>query len=92
MKNLGEILRQAREKAAMTQGDLAKELGYPSAQIVSNWERGKCSIPLKQAPLFCKLTGMNPDTMAKLLVAGVTEKVNKKLGLYKKSKQKNVDL
>jgi len=40
------MLKRKREKAKMSQWDLARKLGV-HAQFVSNWERNVCSVPLK---------------------------------------------
>lgn len=39
------FLRERRLAAGLSQGDVAKKLGYGSPQFVSNWERG-LSLPL----------------------------------------------
>ena len=38
-------LKKLREKAGLTQVQLAQGLGYTSAQFVSNWERGLALMP-----------------------------------------------
>lgn len=35
-----DLLRRSRRARGLSQTDLARELGLPSAQLVSNWERG----------------------------------------------------
>lgn len=47
-KKLSKLIRQKRKKKKMSQRDLALALGYPNAQIVSNIERGICSLPIKR--------------------------------------------
>lgn len=46
--NLNEFLIQARENKGMTQKHLAKKLGIVSPQLISNWERGLCTPPIKK--------------------------------------------
>ncbi|MAF91173.1 MAG: hypothetical protein CL674_14590 [Bdellovibrionaceae bacterium] len=41
-KNFGEYLRDMRKIAGITQMQIAKELGFTSAQFISNYERGLC--------------------------------------------------
>ena len=43
---LNIYLKKARQKSGLSQGDVAKELGYSSPQFISNWERGLSSPPL----------------------------------------------
>ena len=43
---LNVYLKKARQKSGLSQGDVAKELGYSSPQFISNWERGLSSPPL----------------------------------------------
>jgi len=57
METMGKVLKEWRTGAGLSQGELAEKLGYRSPQIVSNWERSRCGIPVKKAALFCKATG-----------------------------------
>lgn len=34
------LLKEGRKRAGLSQGVVARKLGYRSAQIISNWERG----------------------------------------------------
>ncbi len=43
---LGKFLQAARKKAGLSQGDVKNILGYQSPQIISDWERGICGVPL----------------------------------------------
>jgi transcriptional regulator with XRE-family HTH domain len=74
-KTMGEVLAEARIKAGLTQLDLGLKLGYSGSQIVSNWERNLCGIPVKKAAVFCKLTSMKPSEMEKLLVSAAATKL-----------------
>lgn len=42
---LGERIRFARERAGMTQAELARQIGLADAQSVSNYERGRSEVP-----------------------------------------------
>lgn len=44
---LGQTIREYRQKANMTQLELANKLGYESMQFVSLFERGKSKVPFK---------------------------------------------
>jgi len=41
------ILKEARQKKALTQTEIAKHLGYNTPQFVSNWERGLSAPPIE---------------------------------------------
>ena len=43
---LNIYLKRARIKAGLSQGEVAKKLGYTSPQFISNWERGLSSPPM----------------------------------------------
>lgn len=45
---LGPACKQYRQRAQLSQMDVAQSLGYGSAQIISNFERGLCSLPHKK--------------------------------------------
>lgn len=95
MKKHSEILKQAREKSGLSQSELAKKLGYTSAQFVSNWERGVCTIPPKKAALFCRFTGMNPGELKNILMSEASKKVDRLFSLNYKTttkKQKETSL
>lgn len=83
-KAMGAKLKEIRLKADMSQGELAKKLGYGSAQFVSNWERGVCSVPPPKILAFCKATDMKTSEMRNLLVAEATRKIELILKINKK--------
>lgn len=43
----GEFLKSKRERAGLSQGEVAKSLKYRSPQFISNWERGVAKPPIK---------------------------------------------
>lgn len=74
-RKTGRLLKLARIKADITQGELAKKLGYKSPQMVSNWERGACGLPPKKALMFCRITGMSREVVEHMIVSAVTGKM-----------------
>ncbi|NCN39611.1 helix-turn-helix transcriptional regulator [bacterium] len=44
-EKIGHYFKQIRLDQGLTQSQLANLLGFKSAQIVSNWERGQCAPP-----------------------------------------------
>jgi transcriptional regulator with XRE-family HTH domain len=69
-----EYFRDMRLKRGLTQDDVARFLGYKSQQIVSNWERGRCTPPLNKLYELIKLLNLDKqETVAVFL--NETEKV-----------------
>lgn len=56
-----QFLKQARKDAGLTQGFIAKKLGYGNAQIISNIERSYQRLPDHQIKDFCRITGADPE-------------------------------
>lgn len=50
-----EFWKTARMDQGLSQGEVAKKLGYRNGQLVSNWERGLCLPPRKDLPKLSKL-------------------------------------
>ena len=69
MINEGQILADARNRVGLTQKDLAKKLGYSSAQFISNVERGLCLVPKSQLKKLEKHVG--PTAVKNLISARV---------------------
>lgn len=63
---LKNFLKDARKRAGLSQGELAKILGYTTPQFVSNWERGKCSVPPKKIKAFIRATKLRSDQVEAL--------------------------
>jgi len=59
---IGTYLRASREQAGLTQAELAKVLGYSTAQFVSNWERGISLPPLDVLPVVAKALAIRSQT------------------------------
>lgn len=66
---LGKYLKEKRLAASLSQGRVAKILGYTSPQFISNCERGICQMPLKNLKQLIELYGIHPDEMTQVLLA-----------------------
>jgi transcriptional regulator with XRE-family HTH domain len=64
---LGQYLKEKRIAVSMTQLDLARKLGYTSAQFVSNWERGLAKPPIAQLKVLSKLLKINRNELISIL-------------------------
>ncbi len=71
MRNHSKIsryLRECRLNTGISQGEIARTLGYSSAQFVSNWERGKSMPPMRAVPKLARLIKLNPNHLVDLYV------------------------
>ena len=60
MKQLGEMLKSMREKAGLSQRDVASKMGYTTPQSISNVERSSSYLPIKDLKKISEL--YNTDT------------------------------
>ena len=63
-KALAQYLKSRREALDMTQNQLAKILGYSSAQIVSNWERGVIAVPFVMVKKLVRILDLDCNVVA----------------------------
>jgi transcriptional regulator with XRE-family HTH domain len=67
-RDLGAFLREYREKSCLSQGFVAKSLGYSSPQFVSNFERGLCSPPFNKLRILVDLYKIPVSDLTRLLL------------------------
>jgi transcriptional regulator with XRE-family HTH domain len=75
----GEYLRQAREAAELTQRAVSLELGYSSAQFISNFERGICLPPLNKLKILMKLYRIPKDEVISMISEARTRVLRREL-------------
>jgi transcriptional regulator with XRE-family HTH domain len=77
----GGALRALREKAKLTQAQVAKGLGYTSPQFISNMEAGKAAPPLHVLPAMAYIYKVKTDYLKKvvadILIADIDHRVAK---------------
>jgi transcriptional regulator with XRE-family HTH domain len=73
----GKMLKQAREQQGVSQGELAKALGYSSPQYVSNYERGLCLPPMKKIKTIIKATNLDSQKVYEVLKNYYDEELKK---------------
>lgn len=56
---VGEFLKNARLAKNFTQSYVARQLGYSSAQFISNFERGIALPPVKKLKMLVKLYALS---------------------------------
>jgi transcriptional regulator with XRE-family HTH domain len=74
-KTLAAFLKQAREKAELSQRQVADELGYQSAQFISNWERGISSPPMKTLKQLGELYYVSAEDLYEIMVEDTLRRV-----------------
>jgi transcriptional regulator with XRE-family HTH domain len=74
-KTLAEFLKQSREKAELSQRMVADELGYQSAQFISNWERGISSPPMKTLKHLGELYHVSAESLYEVMVEDTLRRV-----------------
>jgi transcriptional regulator with XRE-family HTH domain len=70
---LGEYLQEMRIRANLTQREVSLELGYSSAQFISNFERGISSPPLKKLRELIRMYKMPVEKVMNLVLEGERE-------------------
>lgn len=59
----GTLLKQLRLASGLSQGKVAKILGYSSPQFVSNWERGLSDPPLDTFAKLAEIYSVSLETL-----------------------------
>ena len=62
-KTAGQLIKEARIKAGLSQRELADKLGYKTVQYISDWERDKFRVPLDKIELLAKFIKSKPKDL-----------------------------
>lgn len=65
----GQFLREKRLFSGVSQGKVAKSLGYHSPQFVSNWERGLAAPPMVMLVKIIDLLALDKQEVYDLLLS-----------------------
>lgn len=65
---LGNFLKQKRIKAKLSQGEVAKRLGYSSPQFISNWERNLSLPPMSILKKLSKMYNIGEEELYNMIV------------------------
>jgi len=76
-KKVGEYLKQQREFADLSQGDVSKKMGWKTAQSVSNLERGVAPFPPRIINKYCRIIKGEKKEVVKRMVDIYTERLLK---------------
>jgi DNA-binding XRE family transcriptional regulator len=67
-KQAGAYLKSVREKAELSQNDLAKRVGLEYYTMVSQIERGQARLPPDKQMIWAKSLGVDPQEFARTLL------------------------
>lgn len=80
--DLAKFLKDKRIEAGISQGTVAKKLGYTSPQFISNWERGLSRPPVTTLRKIAQIYNISPnemfDVILKTTIGEVTAELTKK--------------
>lgn len=68
-KKVGDHLKLSREKAKLTQAEVAERLGYSTSQFISNIERGVSVAPLDALSKMLRLYKTKPTALEKIILS-----------------------
>jgi transcriptional regulator with XRE-family HTH domain len=87
MNHLGKNLQNLREKAGLTQRDLADKFGYKTPQFISNWERGVAAPPISVIKKLAKMLHIEADKLFDVILSSEVEDFKKRrYAQYKKAR------
>jgi len=81
MKKLNQYLKTMRESNNITQRQLSTELGFSSAQFVSNVERNRCSPSLAHLKKWAKFIKADPIKCVNMLLDDYKKNLAKETGI-----------
>ncbi len=79
-ENLAELVRSARIQLGLSQGSLAKLLGYSSPQFISNMERGLCSLPVEKLKKLMNILKIAPEDLVTCIIRDQDRAHSRKIG------------
>lgn len=78
-EQIGGFFREARLKAGVSQLKIATKLGYPSAQLVSNWERGMCLPPADKLYALSAILDISRKKIVELYLGETKKELERRL-------------
>jgi transcriptional regulator with XRE-family HTH domain len=78
-RTLSLFLKEARIKSGFSQKDVSDELGYSTAQFVSNWERGLSTPPGRTLRKLAKFYKVSAEDLYEVLLDETLNRVENQL-------------
>ena len=79
-QNLGNFLKNTREKIGLSQLDVAEAMGLKSAQYLSNIERGVSSLSKTMIPKVARILKVDAEDIVDAILKDIREKYLRSLG------------
>lgn len=79
MQTLGQLLKESRVKAGLSQKDVSNTLGYSTSQFISNWERGVSQPPIAVVKKLGVVYKMNPEVILESIIQDTVSTVKKEI-------------
>lgn len=79
-QNLGNFLKNTREKVGLSQLDVAEAMGLKSAQYLSNIERGVSSLSKTMIPKVARILKVDAEDIVDAILKDIREKYLRGLG------------
>lgn len=79
-KNMAKLMKTARKRVGLSQGDLAEKLGFDSGQFISNIERGICALPPKYFKIASEVLDIYIDDLADRYIDDIVDRLWKEIG------------
>lgn len=76
---LAHFLKEKRNVAGLLQKQVAIELGYSSAQFVSNWERAVATPPIETLDKLAQMYKVKPEDLFQITLAAKVEEFAEEL-------------
>jgi transcriptional regulator with XRE-family HTH domain len=83
--HVGQLLKDARERAGLSQKDLAQQLQYESPQFISNIERGLATIPADKLIEICEILDKRPSAFIQAFKEDYLDELDDKVKKLKDS-------
>lgn len=88
----GKIVRKYRKELDMTQGELAKKLGYADHTAISQIERGLKDIPRPKVTKFAEVLEIDPAILLDALNSKVTKTKDCQNSILSEEEQNIIDI
>ncbi|WP_374032879.1 helix-turn-helix domain-containing protein [Bdellovibrio bacteriovorus] len=76
-KTLGQILKEKRLAASLSQAEVSGHFGYSTPQFISNWERDVSAPPVDILKKIAALYGISGDEMLELMINQKVQEITK---------------
>lgn len=74
---IANLIKKHRKQVGIKQKEVSAQLGYTSAQFVSNWERGISWPPLKDVNKVCAILKIKPAKLKSLMIKARREEIER---------------